>query len=118
MLQGPKSTIRQSRRLRKDMSLPEVLLWQALRTRPGGFKFRRSHPAGEYSTDFFCHKARLVIEVDGECHERGNRPQRDEARDQWFADLSFITFRVPAREVLTNLDGVISGIVHQAEQGQ
>ncbi len=48
------------------MSLPEVLLWQVLRTRPSDLKFRRQHPSGAYVADFYCHEARLVIEVDGE----------------------------------------------------
>ena len=47
------------------MTPPEVALWQSLRTRPGGYKFRRQHPAGIYVLDFFCTKARLAIEVDG-----------------------------------------------------
>jgi very-short-patch-repair endonuclease len=48
------------------MSLPEVLLWQALRARPGGWKFRRQHPSGPYVADFYCHEARLIVEVDGD----------------------------------------------------
>jgi very-short-patch-repair endonuclease len=97
------------------MSLPEVLLWQELRNRPAGLKFRKQHPAGPYTADFFCHEARLVVEVDGEAHERGNRPQRDAARDEWFAVRKLAVMRVPAAEVLTNLDGVLAGIVATAE---
>ena len=41
------------------MSLPEVLLWTALRERPAGFKFRKQHAAGVYSLDFFCVAAAL-----------------------------------------------------------
>jgi very-short-patch-repair endonuclease len=114
MLSGPRSTIRRSRKLRKEMSLPEVLLWQELRKRPGGLKFGRQHPAGPYTADFFSHDARLVIAVDGDAHGRGDRPARDAARDAWFAERRFDVMRVPAAEVLSNLDGVISGIVVRA----
>ncbi|WP_347233084.1 endonuclease domain-containing protein [Sphingomonas glacialis] len=62
------------------MSLPEVLLWQVLRTRPDGHRFRRQAPAGDYVLDFYCAPARLAIEVDGEAHSRGDRPARDGAR--------------------------------------
>jgi len=114
MLQGPRETIRRARRLRREMSLPEVLLWQELRKRPAGLKFRKQHPGGPYVGDFFCHAARLVIEVDGEGHERGDRPRRDAARDAWFAERCFAVMRIPAEEVLSNLEGVVQGIVARA----
>jgi len=114
MLQGPRETIRRARRLRREMSLPEVLLWQELRKRPAGLKFRKQHPGGPYVGDFFCHAARLVIEVDGEGHERGDRPRRDAARDAWFAERRFAVMRIPAEEVLSNLEGVVQGIVARA----
>ena len=124
MLQGPASTNQRSRQLRKEMSLPEVLLWQALRQRPGGHKFRKQHPAGPYTADFFCHEARLIIEVDGEAHNRGNRPDHDQERDAWFRVRRFQVLRIPAVEVLRNLDNVVRGIVaaanpaRQGERGQ
>ena len=116
MLQGSGDTSKRAKALRHEMSLPEVLLWQAFKTRPGGLKVRKSHPAGPYVADFYCHEARLVIEVDGEAHERGDRPMRDAARDQWFADRELLTLRIPAEEILTNIDGAVRGIVATAEQ--
>ena len=96
------------------MSLPEVVLWRALKTRPGGFKFRKGHPAGWFTADFYCHEARLVIEVDGEAHGRGNRPARDANRDSWFAQRDIDVLRVTASDVLSNLDGVVCGVVARA----
>jgi very-short-patch-repair endonuclease len=93
------------------MSLPEVLLWQALRKGPGGFKFRRQNPQLGYRLDFACLEARLAIEVDGEAHGRGNRPARDAVRDQRLAGIGFSTFRIPAAEILKDLDAVTTGIV-------
>ena len=118
MLQGPKSSIERARKLRREMSLPEVLLWQVLRQRPAGFKFRKQHPAGAYAADFFCHEARLVVEVDGEAHERGDRPERDVTRDAWFAERRFDVMRIPAAEVLHDLEAVVLGIVTRASSGQ
>jgi very-short-patch-repair endonuclease len=115
MLQGPEKTIKRARKLRREMSLPEVLLWRELRKRPAGLKFRHQHPAGPYVADFFCHEARLVVEVDGEAHGRGDRPERDAARDAWFAERRFEIMRVPAREVLGDFDGVVRGISARAE---
>jgi very-short-patch-repair endonuclease len=103
-------TVGKARSLRRAMTLPEILLWQALRTRPGGLKFRRQHPSGAYILDFFCSDARLAIEVDGEAHGRGDRPLRDEARDVWFASAGIETLRIPAGEILDDLQAVLRHI--------
>jgi very-short-patch-repair endonuclease len=92
------------------MSLPEVLLWQQLRQELDGVQFRRQHPAGPYVLDFFCATANLAIEVDGEAHSYGERPARDLARDQWLSEQGVRTLRIPAVEVLKNLDGVLQAI--------
>ncbi len=104
-------TIDKARKLRRDMSLPEGLLWRELRTRPGGLKFRRQHPSGAYVLDFFCSDARLAIEIDGEGHGMGDRPAHDAARDAWFAKAGIATLRIPAREVLADLGSVVQSIV-------
>jgi very-short-patch-repair endonuclease len=108
MLTGPAATIARARTLRKGMSLPEVLLWRELRQRPGGYKFRRQHPAGPFILDFACLETRLVLEIDGEAHGRGDAPNHDEARDEWIANQGFRTLRIPARDVLSNLEGVVA----------
>ena len=114
MLQGQHATIERARSLRKSMSMPEALLWRVLRQRPGGLKFRRQHPSGPFVADFFCHEARLVVEIDGEAHARGERPERDRVRDAWFAERSLSVVRVPAREVLRDVNAVVEGIVAAA----
>lgn len=116
-LNAPRKTVRRARNLRGGMSLPEVLLWRELRKRPGGFKFRRQHPVGPYIGDFVCLAARLVIEIDGEAHDRGDRPERDENRDAWLAEKGYRTMRIAAREVLSDLESVIEGIVTQCREG-
>jgi len=84
------------------MSLPEGLLWQELRRRPGGFKFRRQHPILGFIADFYCPAAKLVIEVDGEAHDKGDRPRRDAERDRRVAELGLRTMRIPAAAVLVD----------------
>jgi len=96
------------------MTLPEVLLWEALRTRPDSLKFRRQHPSGAYTLDFYCSDARLAIEIDGEAHARGEQPTRDDIRDHWFADRGIATMRVSAADVFKDLDVVVRGIVAKA----
>jgi very-short-patch-repair endonuclease len=99
-----------ARKLRRSMSLPEVLLWRELRKRPDCLQFRRQHPAGAYVLDFFCATANLAIEIDGEAHNRGDHPDRDFARDDWLKRQEIQVMRVPAYEVLENLDGVLQAI--------
>lgn len=97
------------------MSLPEVKLWHVLRKRPDGFKFRRQHPSGAYVADFYCHEARLIIEVDGEAHNRGDTPQRDEQRDSWFAARGLKVLRIPAVAILNELEAAVMGIMTTAK---
>jgi very-short-patch-repair endonuclease len=113
-LKGSAQSVRRARLLRRNMSLPEVLLWQALRGSPNGLKFRPQHPTGPYDLDFYCSDARLAIEVDGEAHERGNRPTRDAARDRWLRDRNVETMRIPAVQILKDLEGAVRGIVAEA----
>ena len=117
MLHRPKRTQRRAARLRREMSLPEVLLWQELRKRPAGLRFRHQHPAGNYSLDFFCARYKLAIEVDGEPHERGDQPLRDAARDAWLGSQGVRVLRIPAAEVLSNLGGVVLHITTFARGG-
>jgi very-short-patch-repair endonuclease len=111
---GTLKSVRRARRLRREMSLPEVLLWKQLRQQPDGLKFGRQHATGPYDLDFYCSGARLAVEVDGEARERGDRPAQDEARDLWLKDKGIDTLRIPAVEVLKNLEGVLAGILAEA----
>lgn len=111
VLTAPGQTVHRARRLRKEMSLPEVLLWQQLKLRPGGFKFRKQHPAGFYVLDFFCAEAKLAIEIDGEAHSRGDQPEFDDARDRQLRTHGIATLRVSAVDVLNELEAVVVHIV-------
>ncbi|TPG15770.1 endonuclease domain-containing protein [Sphingomonas oligophenolica] len=114
MLSASAITVQRARALRRTMTLPEILLWQALRQHPGGHKFRKQHLAGELVLDFFCAEAKLCIEVDGEAHDRGDQPAFDADRDAWLRLHAIDTLRITAADVLTNLDGVIVHIVEAA----
>ena len=107
----PASTVQRAKRLRREMSLPEVLLWRNLRGSPQGVRFRNQHPAGVYVLDFFCARANLAIEIDGLAHDMGDRPQRDEQRDAWLQDYRIDTVRIPASEVLRDPVAVAESIV-------
>jgi very-short-patch-repair endonuclease len=109
-------TTRNARKLRRKMTLPEVVLWHWLRQRPDGLKFRRQHPTGPYVLDFFCGDARLAIEIDGETHSRGDQPQRDMARDQWLRSAGIETLRIPAVDILNDADAVLRWVIAEATE--
>jgi very-short-patch-repair endonuclease len=113
-----RSTIRaadQARALRKALTPPEALLWTRLRghgqPRP---KFRRQHPIGPYVLDFYCALAKLAIEVDGQSHGAGDRPQRDLRRDAYLARLGIRVIRYPASEVMADPNGIANAIFDAA----
>jgi very-short-patch-repair endonuclease len=116
MLHGPKPTQRLAQSLRREMSLPEILLWRVLRTKPDGLKFRRQHPSGPYVLDFFCASKRLAIEIDGEAHGRGDRPQRDAARDAWLVSQGITVIRIPAADLLGDVEAAVLHIMTSARR--
>ena len=111
ILQAPIKQVKRARSLRRQMSLPEVLLWQQLRKRPNGLKFRKQFPIEEMTVDFACLERRLIIEVDGEGHSYGDEPRRDSARDAILRRAGFRVMRIAARDVLKNMDGVLRYIL-------
>jgi very-short-patch-repair endonuclease len=106
-------TVRQARQLRMTMTPPEIALWQFLRTRPDGQKFRRQHPIGPYILDFYCPAVRLAIEIDGMAHEMGDNPVRDERRDFWLSTQGISTLRIPAADVMTDFEAVSRLVLHR-----
>ena len=111
MITGPRDTLKRARKLRSEMTLPEGLLWRALRLRPNGLKFRRQHPAGIYVLDFYCAAAKLAVEVDGMAHDGFEAERRDRTRSHYLRSQGVATLRVPARAVLEDLDLAVARIV-------
>jgi very-short-patch-repair endonuclease len=98
------------------MSPPEAKLWNVLRNRPDGFKFRRQRPRDPFIFDFYCREALLAIEIDGFAHSCGDIPKRDEALDRWAAAKSIATLRIDASEVRDNLECVLTYILEHCRK--
>jgi very-short-patch-repair endonuclease len=103
-------TVLRARALRRNLTLPEGMLWQVLRQRPGGLKFRRQHPLGRCVVNFYCPAAKLAIEVDGESHSMGDRPQQDVRRDAWLRTQGLRVLRFGAPDVMKDLESVVTAI--------
>ena len=109
-------TILKAKALRVRLTLPEVKLWQAIRERRlGGFKFRRQVPFGPFIADFACFECRLVVEVDGSTHDE-TRYAYDMRRQRWLERSGLLVVRFAAVDVLTNLDGVLEGLLILLQQ--
>ena len=87
----------------------EKSLWKKLRDEQIGFYFRRQHPLCGYVLDFYCHKARLCVEVDGEGHERYHLSS-DAIRDAALSDRGVMTLRLTNGELGVDLDGCVERI--------
>ncbi|KQS56521.1 hypothetical protein ASG17_04750 [Brevundimonas sp. Leaf363] len=110
-MDAPKPTIDRARDLRRKLTLPEVVLWTAIRgSKVGGARFRRQHPVGPYILDFYCDALKLALEVDGEGHERPDQARADIARDAWLGARGIEVWRIPARDVLQDLAEVVERI--------
>ena len=111
-MRGPVLTFKRAKRLRRDMTLPEVILWEHLRKgRLKGLQFRRQHPIGVYILDFYCPAARLAIEIDGEGHFHPDQQAHDSARDAWLDTRQVRVLRVPAAGVLD--EEALFGVLEQ-----
>ena len=100
--------------LRQNLTKAERLLWSRLRNKQIlGFRFKSQHPIAAYVADFYCHKVKLVIEVDGKNHELQQQGLHDKIRSEEMNGLKLTIIRFTNREVEDNLDKVVNIIEEQ-----
>ncbi len=105
MKASPKTT----RRLRRNQTDAERILWFRLRDRRlGGWKFRRQFPIDRFVVDFFCADAHLIVEPDGGQH--GVRTEADAQRTKILEAMGYLVRRYWNNEVTRNIDGVLEEI--------
>ena len=94
MLPRNKHLKQPARKLRNGMTKAERLLWARIRRKQlKGVQFYRQKVIGNYIVDFHCHKANLVIEVDGRQHYTEEGRAKDAARDAYLASLGLTVRR-------------------------
>ncbi len=99
------------KKLRRDATPHEVILWSRLRNSQLGFKFRRQHSIGKYVVDFYCPEKKLVIEIDGSQHL--DQEGYDEIRTKYLSELGCKVIRFWDNEINNNLEGVILKIMEE-----
>ena len=97
-----------ARRMRHEPTQTEWLLWQALRRKQLGVRFRRQVVLQGYIADFYAALVRLIIEVDGAYHAQ--RSRSDARRDRRLGSVGYHVLRVTSEEVLADLAGVVARI--------
>lgn len=107
--QIPDTLLLRVRELRQQQTPTEEMLWLFLRGRRlCNAKFRRQHNIGRFIADFYCHQARLVVELDGMIHK--TQKARDEERDAWMVASGFTVLRFENNDVRERLDFVLEEI--------
>lgn len=103
--------------LRREETLSEKRLWELLRNgNINGLKFRRQHALRNYIADFYCHELRLVIEVDGEIHDREDVKIHDEKRTEILKKLGIKVIRYKNEDVFFHADYIVHDILELREQ--
>ena len=92
---------RNASKLRKDMTETEEKLWEYLKTNPLGIKFRRQHPIGRYVLDFYCHKLRFSIEIDGGYHLNKVQQEKDKERTDYLSSIGIKEIRFSNKDVMS-----------------
>jgi len=93
------------------MTDAERLLWSKVRKNQlKGYQFYRQKPIGNYIADFYCPKAKLVIEIDGGQHYLGEGKERDKERDDYMENMGLRILRFSNKEVFENIDGILEVI--------
>ena len=99
---------RPARNLRNGMTDAERLLWSKIKGRQvSGTRWYRQKPLKDFILDFYCHEAKLVIEVDGGQHFEEEGRLADKDRDEEIAHLGFQVLRFGNNEIFKNIEGVL-----------
>ena len=102
--------IEEAKRMRKEPTEAEAALWELLRDKKLGDKFRRQHLIDDFIVDFVCLSKNLVIEVDGGYHNDLTQKEYDEQRTLFLNEKGFRVIRFTNEEVLGNTEAVLKEI--------
>jgi len=98
------------KQLRNSATPAEWMLWNEVKEKKLGYKFRRQYGIDRYIVDFCCKKRRVIIELDGAVHDSLSAKAYDEVRTEFFEALNFTVLRFKNEEVLNNLEAVLKTI--------
>ncbi len=103
-----KEKLQRAKELRREMTPAEKLLWQEVRAKKLGVRFRRQQVIAGFIVDFYCHKAALVVEVDGDIHDL--QKDEDARREKVLREMGLRIVRFRNDEVVKELSAVVGKI--------
>mgnify|MGYP001566623913 CR=1 FL=1 len=111
-----RTIVNNSKLLRKDATKAEQMLWQKLRNKNLGVKFRRQHPFDMFIVDFYAPSIKLAIEVDGSFHTIGANKEYDAMRTDYLECRYVRVLRFWNSEVERNLEEVLEKIKEEIKK--
>jgi len=103
--------------LRNKTTNAEKCLWLKLRNNQIlGLRFKQQHPINQFITDFYCHKIKLAIEVDGEIHKEQYNAEHDEGRTCEIEKYGISVIRFSNEDVLFEINSVILDITKKCQE--
>lgn len=103
-----KEKLQRAKELRREMTPAEKLLWQEVRAKKLGVRFRRQQVIAGFIVDFYCHRAGLVVEVDGDIHDL--QQEEDERREKVLTEMGLQIVRFGNDEIVRELSAVVRRI--------
>jgi very-short-patch-repair endonuclease len=107
------SVFENAKELRENMTEAEIKLWSRIHNKQLGFRFKPQHPISRFIADFYCHKAKLIIEVDGEIHLGQKEKEYDTNREAVLKRFGIKVIRFTNEQVINNTDKVVEEIKKQ-----
>ena len=107
-----RSSFKQRRKnLRNHSTKSEIILWQKIKNKQLGVKFRRQYNIGYFIVDFYCHELKLIIEIDGSIHYEEEVSEHDKIRQRILENKGYIVIRYSNHKILDDIDSVVSNIM-------
>ena len=101
---------RNAKNLRNRLTPSEMIFWGKLKEMFPSYHFRRQHSISGYVADFYSHKLKLVIEIDGSIHELESVQKNDEEKESYFTSLSLKVIRFTNDEIKHRVDECLDEI--------
>jgi N-acetyl-alpha-D-muramate 1-phosphate uridylyltransferase len=111
-----KFIFQRAQELRKFPTHEEEIIWEYLSRNQLGVKFRRQHPIWNYIADFYCHSLKLVVEIDGEIHNREDVKINDKLRQTHIESLGISVMRFTNQDVRHNIQQLINSLTAKMKE--
>ncbi len=115
MFYGASATLFEfAKELRNNPTEAEMVLWNYLQNKGiRGLRFKFQHPIKYFIADFYCHKARLIIEIDGGYHQLSEQFEYDRSRDAELDILGLKVIRFTNEQIFSDIENTIQTIEYE-----